>query len=979
MGRYKLILYVLIFILVSQVTSSMKLYSEGEKFEVLTVIWGTTSTPAEVGPGDVGQLTIVLRTKNSIQSSTLVAYLDLPKGLTSINGESTAITYLKYGGTSIPAGTVLELQFRVKIADSAALGRHTAKLTLEYVVEVLYYSRTYSDEIYVTIPISGRPDISIYNYPSEVNPGKQLITFKLSNNGTAAANKISIDISLQPSLFINASKIELSNLTQNGDSSVSIEAFIPPSLSNSTITITSSIAYYGPLSVLYSKTFRNVIYVNQYEKPLLDLRTDLTEVSSSAVSNLNLTIINNGGFAKDLVIRLSTQQPLQICGKSLYLVDSLKSGQNTSLPVKLCALPTSTDVITPITVSVDYSDVYGVVSSKTYNLPITLRAVRESPLSPYLITREIPGGIESRLMLNLSNLGNTYLKNVSVQLTLPQNIMVLTLPQFKLDTIDPMGFVIIDFPIKASYVDSTTYSKVSFQVGYTDPSGNYFINTYDFAIVIKPQELRPLLTVKIEPKTFNPLSKGSLLIGLVSSDEVNNLVVSVSNEGTPLILSGSKELVISKLSRNEERSVSIPYVVGNKPGTYSLIINVKYVDSIGVLRSSTHTHVIEVLPLKNVLNISVYPSTVLSSSTTILEFTITNVGDSRIKDLMLSINPQGSAITLAESAKHYIGDLEPKGSKVLKVAVRSSYVSAYTTVPISLGVTYYDVLNQLYSDTYTSTLVVEPKTPLSKLDITANATELTIASINNVAIKLRNTGSEVIEGISYRITSGSALNIIGANDGYISTLKPGESVTINVPIYVTLTSTYTSNIVLSLTYTDKSLGSVRNEDKTFTLLLRGKVDLRVIDYVVMPTAVSVGQTFSVSLTLINVGVTPAYSTFISPVLTGVPVRSATEERTIYLGNIEVGSTTAATITLQLMNTSERIVRLPIFITYLDNLRTPQNVTSEVVIRVSPSMNVSSTASPGNLSRGDGSLPIYVIIIIAAVAVVALVVWKLMRR
>ncbi|MEM2206714.1 MAG: hypothetical protein QXK16_05745, partial [Sulfolobales archaeon] len=255
-----------------------------------------------------------------------------------------------------------------------------------------------------------------------------------------------------------------------------------------------------------------------------------------------------------------------------------------------------------------------------------------------------------------------------------------------------------------------------------------------------------------------------------------------------------------------------------------------------------------------------------------------------------------------------------------------------------------------------------------------------IATTNNVTMRLRNLGSEVLEGVSYKITTGSGLNIIGGNDGYIPLLRPNESVILYLPIYVPLTNLYTSNLVVSLTYVDKSLGTLRSEDRVFTLLLRGKADLRVIDYVVMPTTVSVGQTFSVSLTLINVGVTPAYSTFVSPLLTGLPVRSLTEERTIYLGNIDVGSTTATTITLQLMNTSERMIRLPILISYLDNLRTPHNITTELIIRVGAPANMTQTVPPVASARSGGIPYTTMLMIMVAIVVAGVIIWwKFMRR
>jgi hypothetical protein len=236
----------------------------------------------------------------------------------------------------------------------------------------------------------------------------------------------------------------------------------------------------------------------------------------------------------------------------------------------------------------------------------------------------------------------------------------------------------------------------------------------------------------------------------------------------------------------------------------------------------------------------------------------------------------------------------------------------------------------------------------------------------------------VIEGINYGLSVGSAINIIGSSDGYIERLRPGEVVVIKLPVYVALTNQYTSYITINLNYVDKVLGTLKNEVKSFTLLLRGKADIRVTDYVVMPTTVVPGQTFSITLTLINVGVTPAYSAFIYPLIAGLPLRPTTEERAVYLGNIDVGSTTAATITLQLMNTSERVLRLPITISYLDNLRTPQNTTFEVVIRVGTPINTTQITPSRPVSEGTSN---YILIAggLVVVALIALVIIKKLRK
>jgi len=953
------------------------------ELEVLSVTWGSLTSPTEVGPGDIGQLSITLRTMNTISSSTITATLELPKGLTSVTGDSKVITYYRAGGSSIPAGSVIELQFKVRVSDNAVLGTYRAKLTLEYVVEVLYYSRVYTTELYVSIPVNGRPNIRIYSYDKSVSPGRQVITIGLVNNGTASAKNVVFELLTQPQIYINITKLEVGDIPPvnevDNEVKVPVELFIPPTLSNTTLILTTTVTYYGPLGITYTSTSKNNIYVEQYDKPILNAYLSSNELLSGSSLSTNLTILNSGGIARDVVVRLTTQQPLQIYGNTLYVIDEVRPNEDIVIPLTISSTPTTSYVNTFITVSIDYNDMYGLSSSRSFNLPVVVKPIRDSPLTLDLITKEVRGGDISNLTLRLYNGGSNYLSNLTIQVILPSNILLLSEPQVRLGILNPLTTTYIGFIVRTPYVDSATYVKVSYQVSYSDALGNYFSNTYDFIIMIKPPETQKRLIVYLEPKVFKALSTDSLSIKVLSNDVVNNVVLSIVSSGTPLVLSGSNEVLIGSLKSGDERIVEIPYVVTNKPGTYTLTINVRYLDSLGILRTETYNEVIKVLPTRISLNISLTPTNILSSSVGILSINISNTGESDVKDLVVSVSVQGTTITLINSSsKFYIGDVSPGDSKHVNVNVRSSYVTTYTSVPITFSATYYDVLNQLYSDTYTVMVSVEPRTLVSNVEASISANELLIGFINNVSITLRNVGNEVIEGINYRLLVGPAINIIGSSDGYIGRLSPGEVVVIKLPVYVALTNQYTSYITINLNYVDKVLGTLKNEDKSFTLLLRGKADIRVTDYVVMPTTVVPGQTFSVTLTLINVGVTPAYSAFIYPLITGLPLRPTTEERTIYLGNIDVGSTTAATITLQLMNTSERVLRLPITISYLDNLRTPQNTTFEVVIRVGTPATTTLTTPSRSTSEGISN---YILIVggLVVIALITLVVIKKLRR
>jgi len=941
----------------------------------------------EVGPGDSAQLTVVLESTAAISSNTIVAYLELPKGLSSIGSSPTAVTYRTLSGTSIPAGSVIELQFPLRVLQDTSTGTYRAKLVLEFTYQVYTYVRSYTEEYYIDIPVSGKPSLKVMLLNTSTYPGTQEISIKLVNDGSASAHDINLDVQTQPVIYTNITKVEVNSLEVGEEVVIPVKVNVPASLSGNVITLTTYLTYRGPLNNAYSDSIRYSINVNTYGKPLIQAYANGTEVLGGLTSVINVSIVNSGGVGvSNVTVRASAQPPLYICGDSMFTIPFIKPGEVSSVNLKLCSIPVNTYTTSGISIAVEYVDDYGASDSRSITLPIAVKPLRGVAVSLDILDKEVIGGEVAPVSLKVSNVGAVGVNNVTVKVSAPQNLVLLSPQVVRLGSMNPNDVNYLSIVIKAPYVESVTYVTLSTQLSYYDDVGNYYSDSYTFNIAVKPASTIPQLNISIEPRVVKALSSGVLTVRLANlADEVvSDVQVSLGVEGTPIILGNGSELRIESLGPRQEYIGSLPYVALNKPGIYVITANVRYVNALGVARSSTYTFSISILPATISLRVDLSPKVVTASEEGTLHVKIINQGDVEVRNMTVSLDVQSQLMMILNETKYLIPRLGPNEGVDLTLLIKPVYVSSYTITKVSIYLSYYDVVNQVYSETYSINVGVEPKTPVSRLQVSLSSNELTAGELSNVRLRVQNIGDDVAEGINLRISAGTALSVIGGSEYYISSLKPNEYVEVNVPIYVTpATGQYTSSLTISLTYLDRSTGASRSEDKVVTLLLRGKVDLRVVDYTVMPSSVAPGQIFSVTLTLINVGTSPAYMTFIYPLTGNLPIRSATEERAVYLSNIDVGASTAATITLQLLNTTQRSVRLPILITYLDNLRTPHNMTTEVLINVSPLGGV-STPRTGSVGAGttsatpiSSSLLLVAAVIAIVIAVIAL--RKFMRR
>jgi hypothetical protein len=175
---------------------------------------------------------------------------------------------------------------------------------------------------------------------------------------------------------------------------------------------------------------------------------------------------------------------------------------------------------------------------------------------------------------------------------------------------------------------------------------------------------------------------------------------------------------------------------------------------------------------------------------------------------------------------------------------------------------------------------------------------------------------------------------------------------------------------LYATYFDEEVWLEQSESYALNFLLRGLIDISLTDQVVIPSETRIGSPFSATVTITNIGTSTAYAASASPELENLPVKTF-GPKSVYIGDIKLNLPTTFTINLQLENTTENEIIIPVTLTYMDNLRkTYENIPVSISHETNP--------SPGT-PQGSPTPPFRGALLIGGLVVIVAVVIIMLRR
>lgn len=356
--------------------------------------------------------------------------------------------------------------------------------------------------------------------------------------------------------------------------------------------------------------------------------------------------------------------------------------------------------------------------------------------------------------------------------------------------------------------------------------------------------------------------------------------------------------------------------------------------------------------------------------------TLSNDGDAAAKNLeILRVYSSSASVELVHD--EFLGKLASEDHVSVPLSLFVPTGMKGRVLPLTVEISYLGPKNVIYLFSETLQLPIKPSNPIVPLSINLEESELSIGKSSTVYIDLANKGSSSLSEIKITLSPDNTLRIFGPTVLYIDNLSPEESKRIETEIYVPSTTVVpTGSLTVTTTYLNENLVS-QGEIYQLNILLRGSIDISLTDAAVIPSTPSSGSPFSITITVTNIGTSTAYAAYAIPLLEDLPLKPFGPKST-YIGNIETNFPTTFTVNLQVENTTSKSITLPVTLSYMDNLRSLDNVTFNIPIIITGQTDSPSQPTQNVRYFSGMGLLIIGIVAIIAVAIVIIVVKRLRR-
>jgi len=303
----------------------------------------------------------------------------------------------------------------------------------------------------------------------------------------------------------------------------------------------------------------------------------------------------------------------------------------------------------------------------------------------------------------------------------------------------------------------------------------------------------------------------------------------------------------------------------------------------------------------------IYPSAIYPGNDGYIQLTLKNTGTATANQVKISRVSSDAPIKISSDWVSEVGGLSigDTAVAVFKFSVLSTASPGLYSVKFQI-----DYCQDSLCRTITPNAIINIQSPPTVQLLSISPSSLKPGERTNITFTIANTGNLQINNLLFVWSASNYILPVGYdNRAVISSLPPNSIYQITREVAVSSSATpgiYPLNLIFQ--YTDKS-GANQTIISTAGIEISGETDFEV--------SVQEVSLSSLTLTIANTGINPAYSVLVKiPRQEGFVVGSSSN----MIGNLNPGDYTFATFQLlNLLNTTEKIRNLLIEISYTDSL------------------------------------------------------------
>jgi uncharacterized repeat protein (TIGR01451 family) len=366
------------------------------------------------------------------------------------------------------------------------------------------------------------------------------------------------------------------------------------------------------------------------------------------------------------------------------------------------------------------------------------------------------------------------------------------------------------------------------------------------------------------------------------------------------------------------------------------------------------------------------PSYTLTASTAVLtsgsvndiRVTLTNRGSTEIRSVSISVTASAGIVIIGSDGRFSAAVVAPEGNYTFPLAV---YVpsTAQQVASLSFGVSYVTQVSSVTDEKVISFLVTNQQ-PQSRLVVTVLPQRIVIGELSNVTVTVSNGWGSQLKNLTVIFAfPGTSVSWIGPNELQRASLNSGENVSVTGTVYDPQNAPPTAVLQLSIVY---YLGGVLyQETRSFEMVSRGLVDMKLTSATVLPQVASPGQIVSLTLTLTNLGTVAAADVTAAPIVpAGFTIFGSSSS--YFVGDMQAGSPSTFTLTVLVDNSTKAgTYKIPVAVSYMDNLRDSLSTSFDVPVTVANVTAGQIHARPNGAGALPGDARLVLVVSVAAAA------------
>jgi hypothetical protein len=579
-----------------------------------------------------------------------------------------------------------------------------------------------------------------------------------------------------------------------------------------------------------------------------------------------------------------------------------------------------------------------------------------------------PGQVNA-ITITVSNDGSGDASKILISITSPPQTSILTeMPNaFDLAAGQSRNLAISIFASAAAAGSAMTFAT---SAAYRDAYLNSRATTQNIGMRVSTiGQASITVTASTDSLPSGETSRVDLTIQNRGTFSLSGLSATVTPQPPISLTDSDGRFILGTLGADSSKSLQASmFVAPSASSTASATVTLTYTDPSQTVRTEARTISFLLVPRTSLpLSVSLSTTSLMANSQSSIGVRITNNGGSTVTDVTATVTLTGPQTAIVGPSLFQISRIPTGGDSSFSLPVSTGNVATASTATLTMAISYLDSSSVQRSDSRSFGLTIEIIPTSSPLAIELEPETLVAGTVNNLTVTLRNVGLTRLETLSASFSfPGSAATLLEPDIYQTHAIAPGESVVVRVRAYVSSAATASVVLQVSLKYYDERQ-ILTQETRSLGLLSRGVIDLKLVDYSVIPDTPYPGQIFSITATLTNMGTITASAVTATPNLTSAfTIFGATS---VFVGDVLVDNPVTFTLSLQVSNETMPGPRdIVIELSFLDNLRSPLSVNEAIAVSViekpqPPSTETSQSPLVAGLRQGGPLMLVAVVTLV----------------